>query len=305
MTFSANKPKTLNILITVDWEGRSLDEENLTTMEQMRTDFPEAPYTQYLNAAYYTKPGANAAELNENTSRVLRDHDEHGLHIHAWRRLVEDSGLNYISEPTFKNEVDDNFDAEDCGQGVPLWAYSRQDLNKLIKRSIEILRCQGFNHPKSFRSGGWMSASTVTEALIDNGFRSDSSDVSTFYVSRRWDGLNLDNWIKELWGKTTDTSQPYIQEHSHGKIWQVVDNGALADYIEGEEMWKVAQENIDALLNSERQEAYMVVGFHTETAAKFLPRLRKFMDSCKAYQGSDVHLDFITMSEAVEKLEHR
>lgn len=307
MTVMNHQKRGINIMVTVDWEGRDLSEENLKAMEDIRKEFPEIPYTHYLNAAYYTKADADAKETTSKTLRVLSDHDEHGLHLHAWRRLVEASGVEFHPSPTFKNDCDDCSGDEDCGVGVPLWTYSREDLVKMLETSKKILKEQGFRPPVSFRSGGWMSAPEVTSALIDSGFKTDSSDVATYYVSRRWEGTNLDTWIKKFWGKSTEISQPYRQKQDHGSLWQLVDNGALADYIDGPEMWQVIDNNMDALSEEAGSQGFVVVGFHTETAAKFLPRLRDFFRRVEAYNKGtpDLDLKFMTIHEASCLLEQQ
>src|SRR4051794_14950192 len=59
----------LQLVVTVDWEGRDLREENLRAMETLRARFPQVKIIHFLNAGYYEKPLANAADV---TARVTR-----------------------------------------------------------------------------------------------------------------------------------------------------------------------------------------------------------------------------------------
>ena len=66
---------------------------------------------------------------------VLKDEDELGLHIHAWKSLVESAGVSFRQKPNWNDQFDDTFREScsfDCGHGVPLWAYSDDELKKII-----------------------------------------------------------------------------------------------------------------------------------------------------------------------------
>lgn len=91
----------VRIIVSVDWEGDDLQTGNLKAMKNFRRDFPEIPLQQFLNAAYYTKSGADATQVTKAIKSVLLPKDEHGLHIHAWRTLVESSGVNFHINPSF------------------------------------------------------------------------------------------------------------------------------------------------------------------------------------------------------------
>lgn len=83
----------------------------------------------FLNPAYYTKPTSPPDEVLTSLTRfVLRPNDEIGLHIHAWKSLVEYCGLNYKYKPTFSNydRIENcSRPLADCGHTVNLeFAYS-------------------------------------------------------------------------------------------------------------------------------------------------------------------------------------
>src|SRR5687768_10968235 len=73
----------IKLVVSVDWEGRVVAENNIAAMEAFRAQFPDVPITQFLNAAYYTKDGADADAVTALVERTLLPSDELGLHIHG------------------------------------------------------------------------------------------------------------------------------------------------------------------------------------------------------------------------------
>jgi hypothetical protein len=50
----------VRVVVSVDWEGREIAPNNLEAMKAFRKDYPDIPLQQFLNAAYYTKTGADS-----------------------------------------------------------------------------------------------------------------------------------------------------------------------------------------------------------------------------------------------------
>lgn len=278
----------IQVVISVDWEGFSMEESNLAAMASFRADFPEIPLTQFLNAAYYTKAGANAERINRQIQRTLLDHDELGLHIHGWRSLFAASGVPFRTSPLFWPPITKDA-TQDVGHNVDIGSYSAEQLRKVIAYSVTTLEAQGYGRAKSFRSGGWMSRSPVIEALIAEGFERDSSAVATdHFLDDDWVTKDLYRWLsKELWGNIKFDSQPYIMHGSSGSILQIPDNGALADYVRGPEMVQVYQA-CKAYKEAHPDEyVTMNFGFHQETAQRFLPRLRDGIARMEAQAQKD------------------
>jgi hypothetical protein len=190
----------VRIIVSVDWEGDDLQANNLQAMKDFRRDFPEIPLQQFLNAAYYTKSEADATQVTKAVKSVLLPKDEHALHIHAWRTLVESSGVNFRINPSF---VADEFMIADCridcGQEIAITGYTNTELRKIIAHSIEILQKQGFNRPKSFRAGGWQADDNVLDALAAEGFTLDSSATYADFLLPEWGKYKLHKMVKDLW----------------------------------------------------------------------------------------------------------
>lgn len=275
----------IRIVVSVDWEGRDLREDNLAAMQDFRERFPAVPLQQFLNAAYYTKPQVYAAGLTRSIKSVLRPGDEHGLHIHAWRSLVNAAGVRFRTGPSFVDQdVNVNTCGVDCGSDVSLTAYTKPELQKMIRKSVEILTAQGFNRPTSFRAGGWQANDAVLSALAEEGFALDSSATYAPYLEASWGAYNLFRFVAELWPTTNPTSQPYIYSSKTGhQILELPNNASLADYVTGSDMLNAFIAQARLLQVSPQNDVYLSIGFHQETAAAYLPRLISALNQIHNY----------------------
>lgn len=295
----------LLLLVTVDWEGRDLRDDNLSAMERLRERFPGVKLVQFLNAAYFTKPGAVAEDVAASIARALLPDDELGLHVHGWRSLFEASGVTFRSSPTFWDPegVAQSCFAADCGHEVPISAYASEELRSVLRFSNETLEAEGFGRPTSFRAGGWMADVSVRDALVAEGFLTENSAVPAEFLASEIGDLPLHGWVEELWKGTTSTSQPApLPTDEHGHLLEIPDNGALADYMTAQEMIDV-YEDVRALWEADpEKDAVLSIGFHQETAARFLPRVEEALDHILADAADrDVPLRSSTAAEIAAK----
>jgi hypothetical protein len=276
----------LRVVVSVDWEGRNLDPQNLAAMEHFRHDYPHVPLQHFLNAAYYTKADADARITTAAIRSVLREGDEHGLHIHAWRSLVQAARVKFRTEPAFRGPMDLSQCDPDCGHDVNMAAYNEKELQKLIRFSINTLVKHGFDRPRSFRAGAWQADNHVFRALAKEGITLDSSATSAEYLKERWGKSLLYPVVGKLWPNTTATSQPYhIKLGSGLSMLELPNNGCLADYVSGDMIAQTFQKNVALWKQNKNQDVYLSIGFHQETALKFLPHLRQGLDAIQ--QGAE------------------
>lgn len=294
--FTAFSQGKIKIVVSVDWEGEDLKTHNLQAIKEFRRDLPEIPLQQFLNAAYYTKTDANSEQITKDIRSVLLPKDEHGLHIHAWKRLVEASGVKFRTSPSF---VMDGFMIADCridcGQEIALTGYANDELRKIIAYSVGILQREGFNRPKSFRAGGWQADDNVLDALAAEGFTLDSSATIADLLLPEWGKYKLHKMVKDLWLDTKPTSQPYIHKTSSGlQILELPNNSCLADYMTGNDMLKVYQSNAQILKKNRKKDVYLSIGFHQETAAEYLPNLREAIKLIRSYaKRNKIPIEFV------------
>jgi hypothetical protein len=261
---AAEKP-VIRLYVTVDWEGWSLDDENLEAMRAFRKKYPHIPMLHFLNPVYHLRPGADAAETTRSIQSTLLPGDTHGLHVHGWQSLIEACGLAFREKPDFSGAGQDCHVGE-CGYTVSLeYAYSQQELTKLIGCSAGLLERQGFNRPRSFRAGGWQQGPKLAQALRDNGFTADSSRTDARLIATRW-GANskLVNFINQLHPGSNPLDQPY--ELLPG-LKEYPNNASLADYTSAHKLVEIFSELV------RNGKTVMVLGFHQETAFSYLHRM--------------------------------
>ena len=283
----------LYMTISVDWEGRDLDSENLTVFKNFRSAFPGLPLLHFLNPAYFTKPYADSDQIVRKIKSVMRAQDETGLHIHSWKSLVENSGVSYRHFPKWTPRVyhDSQVRAcsfSDCGHEVPLWAYSFPEIRQIIRFSKNTLEHYGFGRAVSFRAGGWMASPEVIAALGAEGFRFDSSAVPADLFRSQLDGYSIPAWVRQLWPGTTLLSQPYQLDAGNFEIFEMPDNGCLADYTTANDMMEVFNKNLAVWRADPDQNIFIHFGFHQETAQFYLVRiadvLTRILSKAKAEQ---------------------
>ncbi len=273
--------KKINLYISVDWEGRDLDGKNLTAFKEFRQDFPNTPILQFLNAAYFTKPNADINEIKKKIESVLLPIDEIGLHIHGWKSQFEACGIKFRNSPSF-NSGGEIFAGEndlDIGHDIPISEYTTDELVKVIKHSKDLFKKLGWGVPKNFRCGGWISKPQVLAALEKEGFIGDYSAVPCKFLDGKRKSNFLHDWLYPLWKDITPETQPY----KIGNILEWPNNGCLADYVTGKEMLQIFIQNWAAFQKSEKENWYLSIGFHQETADKFIKNLIEALILIKKY----------------------
>ncbi|MCB0370812.1 MAG: hypothetical protein KDD45_15670 [Bdellovibrionales bacterium] len=275
----------IHFYITVDWEGvdfqsNILDSSDIEKVQQFRKRYPSYPMVHFLNAAYFTNGSLSETEVAKRIRSVLAPNDELGLHIHPWESLVDAAGVKFISGPTYFGDEstpymgtkNNKYPFGHRGGDIPLWRYSKEDINKLIKFSVKKLNAHGFNNLVSFRAGGWQADQRVLTAIRSQGFLIDSSPVHSDTVLNLYRGTPLAKFVSNLWGGISSDSQPYAHHiKNEGDIIMIPNNFGLADYVSSEEFQKLLDDILDK--NKDTKDIHIVYGFHFETAAEYLDRL--------------------------------
>jgi hypothetical protein len=299
----------VRVIISVDWEGLTLNEVNIEAMKNFRNNFPNVKMVHFLNAAYFLKPGVNKSEIAKQIKAVLRSGDEIGLHIHAIETLLEASHVAYRENETFYGKnVSDVIDGI-RGHDVPLSLFTEDELRRIIRTSIKILhengfnKASGYNEIQSFRAGGWVASSEVLSALAAEGFKIDSSAVPPDIVKMVFgEEGNLYKIVNKLWsGVSTENAKTLDIQTRHGVIHELVNNFGLADYISGSGVYN---RFIKLYTSSQRDVSHPLIvhyGFHQETAAQFLPNVKEAILKIQNYL-SQYRVDFAyeTLEENLE-----
>lgn len=259
------EPPTLSVHVTVDWEGWSLEEENLDAMRDFRKRFPHIPMLQLMNPVYFVRPGADARQIQAKIERTLLPSDTIGLHLHAWKTLVLHCGLPYRSAPSFA-AVDETCEGKECGYTVSLeLAYSTPELSRLVACGSRILVEQGYPRPRHFRAGGWQQGPKLAAALSEQGFSYDSSRIAADLLAPRWGADSaMVRLVQSLHPDAGPLDQPYPLAPG---LTEYPNNGGLADYTPTPDILTLFRQVLAA------KQPVLVLGFHQETAFDFLDRL--------------------------------
>ncbi len=281
------------VAVSVDWEGTDLAERNLEAMREFRRALPDVPLTQFLNAAYFTRPGADAGAIAERIRSTVREGDELGLHVHCWKSLVDRAGVTFRPGPTFwgPKYPPTNHDG-DLGHDVELAAYDVAEIRAIVRAARDTLEAAGFPLAASFRAGGWMASPGVLEAIRAEGFRVDASAGSTAWHDEVA-GLPLVDRIRALWPGVTPATQPFRVETPAGALAEMPDTGALADYVTTAEMIEHLR---DAARRAQQSgsDVHVSIGFHQETAAACAARVVEAVRAARADLAVPLVFDTLT-----------
>lgn len=283
----AKAPKEMLVYVTVDWEGRSLDEDNIRAMQTFRQKFPQIPMLQLLNAAYFVRGHPDNSRLTKTIKSTFLPSDTQGLHVHAWKSLTNYCGVEYQHNHSFA-DVDENCTSGDCGYTVSLeFAYTQQALSKLIACSRAVLVENGFKKPVHFRAGGWQLGPKLVAALAENDFIWDSSEIDASLLTTRWqEDSGMVKMLRQLHPTSTPLDQPYFMRN---ELMQYPNNAALADYTSAEQIVTLFKNLIAA------EKKVMVLGFHQETAVDFLERIENAIPEMEAIAKSEnIKLEWVS-----------
>lgn len=258
---------TMQLWVTVDWEGLSLEEDNLQAMRQFRQKFSHIPMVQLINPAYFVQKGAHRAQMAHAIRSTFLEHDTIGLHLHPLMPLVQYCGVPYQSKPTLA-DVPNPCEGDRCGYSVSLeYGYNEAELTQLVACSSELLVSNGFSRPRHFRAGGWQLGPRLQAALEANRFVWDSSRIAPDLLTSRWHAdSQMIQRIQQLHPDSTILDQPYALSY---QLMEFPNNAALADYTSTRQLLQVFKQLIAA------HKPVMVLGFHQETAADYLIRLER------------------------------
>lgn len=289
-------PPVVHIAISVDWEGGFFLPEALAAIESFRKDNPGVPLTHMLNAAYYTKPGAVAADATREIRRALRDGDETGLHVHGWKTLVVAAGVKPLDGPSFLSPSTGLIAfQDDIGFDLDLSAFSVADLRKIIAKSRAILTAQGLTVGPSFRAGGWIATPGVLEAARAEGFTIDSSAIDPAWLDEK-EVAALQRRLGDIWRRVDQTTQPFWIDTPAGKILEMPDTGAAADYLSVVEIQQHIERAATATVAAGKP-VFVHVVMHAETADDYAPRLGQALSVLRARSTPMV---FETLSVSAE-----
>jgi hypothetical protein len=225
-TFGETKGK-IELVISVDWEAMGgfvrpwhqdggIAPNVMQSFKDLRAALPKtsagraAPMVQLLNPAYFTQPQFDKRRVSEQILSLLDAGDEFGLHIHAYKSLLDAAGVSaanrfhfsFYDGPGESADWDKKLNPDGtcvdssaiCGYGIPLFNFRYDELRSLIRTSKNLLRENGISRffgdqpPTIFRASAGLYSRPLLLALVAEGIFKDTSAIPAIWQeATRWD----------------------------------------------------------------------------------------------------------------------
>jgi hypothetical protein len=280
-TFFRSAP--LYVVVSADWDDSRFGDDNLARIEGLRAEHPGMRISQFFAPYHYTDPELSEARKAEIDAWIKEQRDgygdEIGLHIHGWCHFIDTTGVPCRTAETF-------YWNDGSGYTTIVAAYTEDEMVTILEASIAMFESHGLGRPTSFRAGGWTADEGTLGALARTGFTLESSAVPPHRLAD-WQGYALYDWNMEHWAGITETSQPYYPlathaaeaDPAHGlRVLEVPDNGVLVDYVTGEDMRQIYEQNHPAGAPLAEPTLYQIGHHPPNFSSEYFSRLDSALD---------------------------
>ena len=285
------------VSVSIDWEGAYFDSDALAAIAALRRQHPELPITHFVCPAYYSKPGANAAEVTALLRQHMAPGDEVGVHLHVWNSLVQAARVPVRSGRSFLTDDGRLMEFEgDAGFDLEPSIYPTSELRAIIATARRLLDTAGFQVAPVFRAGGWLATPSVLEAARAEGLTIDSSAIDASWLGEGASSQGFEilaDKVRAVWPKVDRTTQPFLIDTAAGQILEIPDSGAMADHMASEEM----EDHVQWAADSKQRPTFVHLGFHAETADRYADLLSRALANLRRRQ---VPMELVTVSRAAE-----
>ena len=267
-------PFTARMALVVAWEGSSVDPANVEALEKLRPAVDGVRWVHLLDAALWVRDGADEKSVRKMLKSTVRKGDVTGIHLAAWKSVVEKAGVSHRRKPTFwGNQLSADECARDCGREVPLASYSSADVAKIVKKAVSIVEAGGVDRPAAFMIGGHGGDRKLLDAASAAGLKVDFSGVIPAQVGTAFMGNPLWAWVSESWSGARLDVNGLSVETASGPIKRYVVNVGQADWHSGDEMARLAEDIVAEARRNKLNGADIVFLMHGDTAARTAPRM--------------------------------
>lgn len=329
----------LIIHLTADWEGQ--DFHSLKDFILLRKRIgKEIPITHFICPNYFLTDNKAAKKIR----KVIFPQDEIGLHIHPLKELISHFNIPFRKEKNFYRPAEailptgfrDKIPASVqrflnigvSGRGVPLSVYNPDEIKKIIRESLRLLKENlEIENIKGFRAGGNMASDEVIKALENLGFYYDSSAFPPEILSNGYNDNNNGNlhddyqdknglftqYVQSIWGKNlqqeyflknklikennltgyiTKTSQPF----KINSLWEAPINAGMSDFASPT---KTMVPTFNKLLSKAQQNNstyFLNFGFHHEGEITFKEAIFQFIKHIQRVNSNIVEFSTISGS---------
>jgi hypothetical protein len=284
----------LYVVVSVDWDRSDTDDAALARHVTLHQAHDELKITHFIGPYLFTSPGMSDDRRAQLVAwaAAMRDDwgDELGVHIHPFCHFVDPTSVPCRTEPSSVYTTGD-----ETGYSVLVASYTEQEFTTLLEESSRLFAAAGLGAPTSFRAGGWTAELHTLRALVNAGYRVDSS-ANNWTRMEEWsqrEGAILYEWNMRTWATIGDTSQPYYPsatdmlstEAPRLPLLEVPDNGILVDYVTADEMTEIFDANFDPA--GLAVPTVYQIGFHANNfSAPYYDRMNAALAHADQYRAS-------------------
>lgn len=287
----------LHLLVSCIWEGRDLGAANLRAIQNLRKTLDNLPLIHFVNPAYLARSDAERSRATEVLRAWVKQSDDTiGLYLAPWKSLLERAKVSPRTQPTFWGYTLTGKDCVgDCGSDVPLNVFDVQEIRKILRTSVDLIKTHDLGDPKAMMAAGWLATPKVLSAAVEEGLTMDFSAVAPDLLRPTLERYPLGRWIRDLWPDRTPFAQPLMVPTDSGAILEIGNGGMTLDHGSRSTYRGLMDAYLGMLDAMPDRPLYFHIGFYQETAARTLPLLQEIVQELLAglaRRGHSVSFDF-------------
>lgn len=303
----------LYVLVGTDWDDADTSNTALTLQDDLHAFYPELKITHFVGPYTFTDPALDDERVQYLVDWLMGMEedfgDEVGVHIHPYCNFVETTDVTCRSEPSVVYDQGDP-----TGYTVDSSSYTTEEYTELLLATDALFEAHGFAKPVSFRAGAWTADMSTLLAVEAAGYTVDSNAYNWARMEE-WIGLGnggFYEWVSENWSTFGDESQPYYPSREDIQlrgdpalnVLEIPLNGAMVDYVSGDEMIEIFALNWDGGALSEP--STYVIGYHPSNyVASYQTEMVEALDHVDAFAysgdfGPVVYANFRDMTQVFQ-----
>jgi hypothetical protein len=262
-----------NILFSVIWEGQSLRESNIVALKNLREKHPGLYFYHFMSPGYFARNHQNISEQIKLIRSVIRSSDFVGLHLNGWRSVVERAGVDFkYGENFWGVRLDEHNCFSDCGNDLPMSEYSKGEMYRIVRTSLDLLEEAGFGGINAMMAGGWLATDAVLEAALRAQIKYSYSRVWPSLLKSSIGSFPLMTMIERVWKGVGEDNFAEIAmlPTKQGNMIEMGNSGLAVDFVDADHAMALFNRMLDQD-SSDKQRGFHI-GIHQETALRYVSR---------------------------------
>jgi hypothetical protein len=239
----------LYIAWTQDWEGYDVPDVYLAAITQVARDHGLV-MTHFWNPRLMLTDTVSNERKEKLLDWVKTRENAFGesiqMHLHMFADFVSASGVEPKNTPNWGDQGD--------GYGSLTTNYSIDEMTRIIKKGLEIMKSSGFA-PTIYRAGGWFANASTLKAVQNSGMLADSSGRTAYKFFSQKGPWNLSASAQPYYPNESD---PNKSGNPALSILEIPNNGADSYWFSTEDMKNRFKTNYPGgILEGPRQITYL------------------------------------------------